>query len=219
MTKEEIAQTISRYKNRFDEHGYDPKSLGWGEKDRAKLRFEILLSQWDFTDAVVLDFGCGFGDLYQYAQATGRKLKNYIGIDINPDFIEIAKQRNPQGVFFCADIFDLDESDLQCDYVLTSGVFNHRYSDNYAFISDCLSKFNRIALKGFSSNFLSDKVSFTYDYTFHSNPGKILEMAFQYSNNVVFRNDYMPFEFTVFINKSAVVDPQYTVFEEFKKYV
>lgn len=219
MTKEEIAQTIERYKTRLHQHGYDPKSLGWGEKDRAGLRFEILLSLWDFTGATVLDFGCGFGDLNQYAGKTGRAFGRYIGVDINPDFIAMAKERNPGATFFCGDIFELDPGDLACDYVLTSGVFNHKYADNYGFVLQCLEKFNSLTSKGFSSNFLSDKVAYELEYTFHSNPGRILEMAYAFSNNVVLRNDYMPFEFTVFVNKASGIDPQFTVYEEFKKYV
>lgn len=219
MTKEEIAQTIQRYNARLGLHGYDPKSLGWGEKDRAFLRFEILLSQWRFEGATVLDFGCGFGDLLQYARTSGRNFKRYIGVDINPEFIKIAKERNPDADFICADVFDLDESDIKCDYVLTSGVFNHKYTDNYGFIQKCFEKFNSIAGLGFSSNFLSDKVSYELDYTFHSNPGKVVELSYAFSNNIILRNDYMPFEFTIFVNKASQVDNKYTVYEEFKKYV
>ena len=35
-------KTILRYTERFTEHGFDPKSLGWGIKGRQKERFKIL---------------------------------------------------------------------------------------------------------------------------------------------------------------------------------
>jgi hypothetical protein len=71
---------------------------------------------------------------------------------------------------------------------------------------------NELALKGIAVNFLSDKVDFEHPHTFHSNPGKILEMCYGFSRNIVFKNDYMPFEFTVYIRKDKQIDPEKIVY-------
>ena len=53
----------------------------------------------------VLDAGCAYGPLYDIIQESVR----YIGIDISPDFIEIAKFRHPDIDFRVGDICNLPE--------------------------------------------------------------------------------------------------------------
>jgi len=221
MNENEINDAINRYNKRLEEHGVSEKALGWGEKGRAKLRYEILLSQWCFNDSSVLDFGCGFGGMYDYMMS--QKINNfqYTGIDINEKFIDIAKnshKKEENANFFVANLL-CDKSDEKFDFILSSGVFNHKLENNKHFIESCFEKFNEYSNKGFAVNFLSDKVAYKYEYTFHSDPAYILELAYKYSNNIVLRNDYMPFEFTVFINKYSQIDPVNTVYNEYLKYV
>jgi hypothetical protein len=85
----------------------------------------------------------------------------------------------------------------------------------------CFVRFDQLAKKGICCNFLSDKIGPEY---FDSNlqynaPEDILVLAYRFSKNVVLRNDYMPYEFTVAINKFSRIDTKMTVYEEYKKYV
>ena len=68
-------------------------------------------------------------------------------------------------------------------------------------------------------NFLSDKVEYELENTYHANPAKVLDLAYNYSNKIILRNDYMPFEFTVFIDKKNEFDKNKVVYPEFLKYV
>lgn len=219
MDENEIKETILRYSKRLNEYGISEKALGWGEKGRSRLRYEILSSAFNLDDATVLDFGCGFGTFYDLLSAKEINVKNFTGIDINPDFIGIAKSLYQVNAdFYCINLLDSDLA-FSVDYSFSSGVFNHRLKDNDGFIEKVLNKLNEISNKGFAVNFLSDKVQFRHNYTFHSNPGKILEMCYQFSNNIVLRNDYMPYEFSVFVNKNSVVDSKYTVYEEYRRFM
>lgn len=218
MNQKEIDDAVKRYNQRLEEHGISEQALGWGEKGRAKLRYKILLSQWDINNSTVLDFGCGFGDLLGYIEQNGLTNVAYTGIDINQNFLTIAKDRYKQAHFLKMDLLN-EEMNASYDFIFSSGVFNHALEDNIAFIKKCFEKFNQLSNKGFAVNFLSDKVSLKYDYTYHSNPAQILDLAYKYSNNVVLRNDYMPFEFTVFVNKFSQIDDKYTVYNEFVKYI
>jgi 2-polyprenyl-3-methyl-5-hydroxy-6-metoxy-1,4-benzoquinol methylase len=65
MKPGEKEMIIARYNERFKKYGYAPETLGW-DKHRHNLRHHILRSLWDVSNKSVLDFGCGFGDLYQY---------------------------------------------------------------------------------------------------------------------------------------------------------
>lgn len=220
MNENEIIDTVNRYNKRLEEFGISEKALGWGEKGRAKLRYEILLSQWNFDKKSVLDFGCGFGGMYDYMLSKNISGFKYTGIDINENFINIAKNthHNENANFSVANLLT-DKLEGEFDFILSSGVFNHQLENNKKFIESCFEKFNEYARLGFAINFLSDKVAFKYDYTYHSNPLDILELAYKYTNNVVLRNDYMPFEFTIFVNKFSITDPTYTVYNEYLKYV
>lgn len=220
MNSEEITEAIRRYNERLQQFGVTEQALGWGEKGRSKLRFEILLSLWDFNKTSILDFGCGFGDLYEYLLAKGFSQISYTGIDVNERFIAIAQERYqlPDASFLVSNLLE-DQYSTKHDYILSSGVFNHKLSNNMHFIEKAFDKFNELSIKGFAVNFLSDKVAYSYDYTFHSNPAEILTLAYRYSNNIVLRNDYMPFEFTVFINKAIPVDKEFTVYANYLKYV
>jgi len=217
MTKKEKQDTIIRYNNRLENYGYDPRSLGWGEKDRAALRFEILCSQWNFTNKKVLDFGCGFGDLGNFISIKFNDV-TYIGLDINENLVSKGIEINPKIDLRIGDILEGDFSE-KVDFVLSSGVFNHKLNNNIKFIENCFEKFNEIATEGFAVNFLSDKVDFNYEYTYHSNPSFILDLAYKYSKRVVLRNDYMPFEFTIFIFKNEEIDPAYTVYNDYSKFI
>ncbi len=214
MNKREIKEAIDRYNERFLKHGYSSKSLGWGEKNRANLRFEILLSQWDFNNASILDFGCGFGDLFGYLKSKNVKNFKYKGVDINANFIEKGKEIFPDADLQCINIFE-NESNEKYDYILSSGVFNHQLTHNQEFIIQCFDYFNLHSIKGFATNFLSDKVDFKYDYTYHANPSWILELSFNYAKRVVLRNDYMPFEFSIFVNKNDKIIDEFTIYEDY----
>src|SRR4051794_26529530 len=82
----EKCETLARYDARLDKFGHDPRTLGWS-KSKHTLRYEILLSYWNLSGADLLDFGCGFGDMYAYCQATERRGARYHGIDLNPRLI------------------------------------------------------------------------------------------------------------------------------------
>lgn len=214
MKAHEIKAAIERYNSRYDKHGHSEQALGWGEKGRAQLRYEILASRWDLTSASVLDFGCGFGDFRAYLKETRAFKGNYIGFDINPRFIKKAKELHPDADWYCKDLLNA-HCDKKVDYTMSSGVFNHELEDNWGFIETAFARFAEISSRGFAVNFLSDQVDFQHSYTYHANPMEILELAYGYSRNVVLRNDYMPFEFTVFVDLSTAVNNQYTVFEDY----
>ena len=219
MDKEEINNAIQRYNNRLNEHGITENALGWGNKGRSNLRFSILCSEFDLEDSIVLDFGCGFGDLYNYIKDNITSNFKYIGIDINEKFINIAKSRG----FKNADFYLVDENvdeflnnlGVEIDYVLSSGIFNFKLKDNIGFIKNTLTLFNLISKKGFASNFLSSKVTFQAEMNYHSNPSEILDFCYGFSNNLVLKNNYMPFEFSVFINKEDAINKDFNVYQKY----
>jgi SAM-dependent methyltransferase len=213
MKESDLKKTIERYNQRIDQYGYSEKTLGWS-KNKNEIRFDALIKEWgkELENSNICDFGCGFGDFYQYL----KKYQgiNYLGIDINQNLINIGKSNFPDARFWVGNILENEVNEI-FDYTFSSGVFNHKLddTDEYDFIESCLKKINSFTTKGFAVNFLSDKVDYFTEHNFNANPGKILEMCYQFSNNIVLRNSYMPFEFTVYIKKDIEIDLEKTIYK------
>lgn len=211
-------ETIERYSTRYKEFGYSPKSLGW-DKGKQDVRFNVLTSQYDFTGKAVLDVGCGFGDLNKTIFSKYGNRYSYLGIDLVPDLIGEARERyTRKGIDFSTGDFLSVELERDFDYVVASGIFNHRLNaaNNYELIEATMAKAFSVARDGLAFDFLSDKVDYQLEHTFHSSPEKILAMAYKYSRNVILRNDYMPFEFAIFISKDDSFTSEDTLFNCYK---
>jgi len=93
-----------------------------------RYRFRVLTEIAPLESATVLDYGCGKGDLYCYLLEAGYR-GTYTGFDINPELLELARAKYP-GVRF--EQRDIEQASIneQFEYVLISGIFNNRISDN-----------------------------------------------------------------------------------------
>jgi SAM-dependent methyltransferase len=213
---DEKAALLKRYSDRLAQHGPTIAALGW-TKPKHTLRYRILLEYWlarpPSQPMRVLDFGCGFGDLFGYARDHGMAI-DYTGLDINSDLIRVARERYPAARFLCMDLFegDLDE---KFDIVLSSGVHNYRLSDNQGYVERSFALFDRLSTLGFAANFLSNRVNFRSEQNHYSAPEDILSLALRYTSRVTLRHDYMPFEFTIFVDKRNEMHDKLTVFLPF----
>lgn len=68
----------------------------------------------------VLDLGCGAGE---YAELFDPS--HYLGVDIDPGYIEFARRRNPKHGFACADVTRWPGEEAGFDLVLVNGVLHH----------------------------------------------------------------------------------------------
>ncbi len=215
---------LSDYRSRYHEFGYSPKTLGW-DKGKQDIRFDILTSRWDLHNKKILDIGCGFGDLNRFLKGKGLDDYEYVGVDVVDELIREAglqnsKNGNAKIRYICSDFLEF-ESEEKFDYVLSSGAFNRKFVgslDNYTFIERCLDKALDLCEPdgGIAFDFLSDRVDYQYEHTFHSSPEKILGMAYKRSRNVILRNDYMPFEFALYIFKDDSFNRSDTVFNRYR---
>ena len=210
LPNNDVDEIVNRYTDRYEQFGYSPLTLGWN-KGRQSLRFAALTSMFPLKGKKILDIGCGFGDLNTILQDKCGRDYDYTGIDLVPDLISEAK-RKWQGDnirFYTGDFLSVPlESDY--DVAISSGAFNHQLSeaDNYGVIEATIDRtWPRVSI-GLAFDFLSTKVEFTHDHTFHSDPAHILEMAYRKTRRVVLRNDYLPFEFAVCMYSDDRVDAE-----------
>lgn len=218
MTDYDKNNVITRYKNRYKQFGFSPKTLGW-DKGKQDLRYHILFEEFNLEDKYILDIGCGFGDANKFLQQKIRNYK-YLGIDIVEDLINEAKKiyENNENIDFILEDFLKMSQNKSFDIAVASGIFNFKLEkiNNYEFIEAFMQKAFNISKEGIAFDFLSNKVDFEYEHTFHSDPAKILNMAYKLSNNVILKNNYMPFEFSIIIFKDQNFEKEDTIFKRFK---
>jgi len=197
---------IKRYNERLKQYGYDIKTLGWGgDKKRQFLRFQIALELANFTNKEiksVLDVGCGFGDMGGDFMKKFYPNIKYKGVDINPILIKKGKEKYPFLDIECLDILECNLNE-KFDLVLENGIFNYRLEkeNNIEYISKMLKKMFELSNVGVSADFMSSFVDFKHPYAFHANEYEIIKIAKKLSKRIILRNDYLNFEYMIYILK------------------
>lgn len=215
MFSKDMGEAVKRYENRLKEFGYDPKTLGWRSKRQQYVRFEVLAEIGDLRNRSILDIGCGFGDFYDFITEKGIKV-DYTGYDISPKLIEIAKKTHPSIKFEVKDILK-DHVERKFDYVISSGIFNHKISNNDLFIREIFRKSFGLCNRGIAHNMLSGYVDYFDSELYYANPMEIFDFCKTLSRRVALRHDYMPFEFTVYVYKRDENDSE-NIFKHYKSW-
>jgi len=136
-------QTLERYNKRLAEQGPGAYALGWGTEDYQRKRFHDLLHALkpeDINGKTVLDIGCGLADLYSFLKEQGFELKNYVGTDINSQFLAIAQQRYPDCTFEPRDLMLDPYAEPVADIGIMLGVMNFKLADNKQYAREMIKK-------------------------------------------------------------------------------
>lgn len=212
---DEIAeQMISRYSKRYNELGYDVKTLGWGSKEQQDYRFFQTLSELDFDGGKsVIDIGCGFGDYFALLLASNKKISQYTGWDINGDLISEAQKiwsGSENASFAVKNISTTQKIDEKADIAVMLGVLNlnlngilDNYEYSFALIKNAFECVNEVLVVDFlSTQYTSDYP--VESFVFYHDPVKMLAFALTLSSNVVLKHNYSPIpqkEFMLIIYK------------------
>jgi SAM-dependent methyltransferase len=201
MWKQDRVETQERFRKRWLQHGYDPRSLGWN-KDCQWVRFEAAfegLRKEDFDS--IIDFGCGFGDLLGYL-----RMKEwqglYTGVDLVDELIEEAAKRHAhdnRAAFVCRDVEGFLPP-AKAAMGVAIGIFNHRlHQDNLAFVRETIGCMWEASTKVVVCDFLSTSSDLDHrrDDLYYADPRQLYELATSYSRRVLIHHAYMPFEFQI----------------------
>jgi SAM-dependent methyltransferase len=184
-------------KNNFDEKSF------WGSKESQQKRFSALCKIADLNNSVILDYGCGKADLYQYLLDQNIVLKKYIGIDVVNEFVNVSKSRFNSQQFFCGDIEDHKFEGL--DYIFASGVFCcfKLEEEMFEYSMEKIKYMFDLADKGVGVNFLSKRSTNTDLFSTYLDPIEVVNRIMrEITPNVALIHNYLPNDFTVFIYKS-----------------
>jgi SAM-dependent methyltransferase len=207
---------VERYESRLRQFGHSPETLGWGKTGRQEFRFAILADAAIATPgSSVLDVGCGFADLYDYLVAGGWSGR-YVGVDLVPGLVDMARQRHPDLDVRTADIAELANSEERFDYVIASGIFNARLASeqNGNHIERTMGQMFGLCTRAMCVDFMSTYVDFQHETAWHTDPAWAIAVAHRLSGRYSLRHDYMPYEFALTVYKDARISER-NVFAEF----
>lgn len=191
------------YQKLLAEHGDNHKAAQWADRASQELRFQYLTEIANLNDRLLLDFGCGTAHLATYLKDRG-VVFDYIGVDIVPGLLDLAKRKHPEFRFGKMEDF----KDIDVDYAFVCGVFNHKIPDNRGFYQQTIRElFNKVK-KGVAFNMMSSYVDYYDDSLFYEKPENVFSfIKEEITDLITLRNDYRikrnapPFDFTVYLYK------------------
>jgi len=203
--KDQFKSIGSHFSRLILENGDTPDAVQWTDITTQNKRFEILCQIADLRSAKILDFGCGKADLLTYLENNENFQGQYHGIDISAEMIDFCKNKFPNSKFEARDIFEnpLIES---FDYILISGTFNQKTTNDLELTQKLLNCLYRSADKGLTFNALSTYVDFFDPGLNYYAPEQMFNFCKEtLSPRVTLRHDYLlkenciPYEYSIFV--------------------
>lgn len=190
------------YKTINKEKKSNHSRVAWTSLKNQEIRFQKLLEIGVKNGDTVLDFGCGLADLCGYAKKIGLKI-NYIGVDINEDYVRDAKAQYPEeNIYLIKSIDDVKET---YDWFLASGSLTLGFKYNE--IISLLKKVYDRSRKGVAFNMLTKDSIETYKYidnyyqSIFCNPRHIIGDLKKFSNRIGLVKGYLDIDFTIYMIK------------------
>lgn len=200
-------EKIKRYYEENNRAGYpDYYILGWESEEAQKRRFKELVGNIDLNNKVILDVGCGTGNLLEYI---GTKFHgyNYTGVDVLPHMIERAGQKGLDGEFRCLDLFkDNPYRNKSFDAIFSSGIFNLNLGNNQEFLIKAVEIFQNLSRETVSFNLLWDMSNDRDDKYFYFSPEEVnknLSELYGQSWDISIVKGYLNNDFTVCLSRES----------------
>jgi ubiquinone/menaquinone biosynthesis C-methylase UbiE len=157
-----------------------------------------IASAKELNGSTVLDYGCGTGDFYRFLKRRGITVK-YAGVDINENFIALARKKYPECTFRVMNADD-DVFEGFFDYIFICGVFNLNVPGVDEDMKNALTTLYRHCNKGLVLSALSSHTP-VKDHELHfTSPEEMLRFAIEnLSPSVALRHDRIPNDFMLYV--------------------
>ncbi|NQX90391.1 MAG: methyltransferase domain-containing protein [Halioglobus sp.] len=93
MTESGSKRYLEPYRRAVEELGAGFEATLWNSRAAQLLRFDVMIDLAGFEDCVVVDIGCGQGDLAGRLIELEVPFKRYVGVDAISEMITLASQR------------------------------------------------------------------------------------------------------------------------------
>lgn len=191
-------ELLSFFNFHFKKFGDRPEALRWTPKGQIRRYHALLDIAGNLSNQKILDYGCGFGDFYRFLKQRGIAVQ-YTGIDINENFISVARQKYPECRF---KVMSIDEEPLDTfyDYIFMCGVFNLNVPGVDDDIKQALTNLFKYCNKGLALNALSSHTPAKDIELHYTSPEQMVAFAIEnLSPSVALRHDRIQNDFTLFI--------------------
>ena len=194
-------QLLSFYNFHLKQFGDRPEALRWTPQGQLR-RYHTLaeIAQPAFLqNATVLDYGCGTGDFYRFLKRRGIHVK-YTGVDMNPNFIELAKRKYPECEFRVMILGEDAEPEGFYDYIVICGVFNYLVPGVKDDLKDALVSLFKRCNKGLALNALSTHTPIKDPELNYTSPEELVKFSLEnLSPYLALRHDRVQNDFTLYI--------------------
>jgi SAM-dependent methyltransferase len=209
MTIDETQKKLNDYfSEKLETFGATPRGVDYNGPEAQERRFEQLVKVIDSSQHfTVIDYGSGYGALFDFLQKKGWKFE-YYGIDLIEQMV-LAGREAHRG-FSNAHFTTMEAEVPAADYLLAGAIFNIKleasYDDWQTFVVSTLKRMNALCSKGFSFNMLTkysdaDRMAQRPDL-FYGDPLFFFDLCKRnFSRNVALLHDYDLYDFTILVRK------------------
>lgn len=202
-----LEQILAYFNSKLVANGPTPEGVDWNSVEAQTIRYQQILKVCDKDENFsIIDYGCGYGGMMDYMQASGYKFR-YIGYDPLQSMIDMAQQlyADRSGCIFTADLDELQPA----DYLVSSGIFNIKLDipaeEWTEYCLSVLKRMDRLSTKGFSFNMLTgyaDPDRMRPDL-YYADPLFIFDYCKRnFARNVALLHDYKIYDFTILVRKA-----------------
>jgi ubiquinone/menaquinone biosynthesis C-methylase UbiE len=191
-------QLLSFYNFHLQKFGDRPEALRWTPQGQLRRYHTMADIAPDLHGSSVLDYGCGTGDFYRFLRRRGIEV-TYTGLDINRNFIELAKRKYPECTFR---VMDVSEGALQgyYDYIFICGVFNLLVPGVREDLEQALTILFRHCNKGLALSALSSHTPVKDPELNYTSPEDMVRFCIEnLSPYLALRHDRIQFDFTLYV--------------------
>lgn len=202
----ELNKVKSYFTEKLETHGATHRGVDYNSTESQEARFFQLTKVIDpSTKYSLIDFGSGYGGMYEYFLKLGHQL-HYVGYDIAESMIEKGQElhlNNPDCWFT-----NKAEELPAVDYSVVSGTFNMKLDADFdlwtQIIIDSINLMNSRSAKGIAFNMLtkySDADKMRPDL-YYADPCFFFDYCKRnFSRNVALLHDYNLYDFTILVRK------------------
>ena len=202
----ELNNVKKYFSDKLEAHGATHLGVDYNSTQSQEARFFQLTKVIDSSVKYsLLDFGCGYGGMYDYLLRLGHDL-HYVGYDIAEPMIAKGRELHPNNPD-CWFTRNIEEVPI-VDYAVVSGTFNMKLDADFEawtqIVLEALQQMNARASKGLAFNMLTkysdaDRMRpdlyygdpcFFFDYCKHN-----------FARNVALLHDYGLYDFTILVRK------------------
>ena len=187
----------SFYNDRLIKFGVSHETVGWGSKHDQFLRFEMLLRDLSPKGKVILDVGCGLGDMVTHLDKVTCGDFEYIGIDIAQSLVLKAREihNRPNCKFIVGDLMNSEIESV--DISVLSGTLTYKTDGIEAYAKQIMQKMHEISKEAACLNFMNKYSDFELEKNQHYHPEEVISWSYSFTRNVNLFGDYPLYEFTV----------------------